>query len=719
MAQNMPNITLSSARDIPFNKLILSQQNVRRIKAGISVEDLAEDIARRGLLTSLTVRAEVDADGRETGMFRIPAGGRRYRALERLVLQKRLSKNAAVPCIVSTSETLEVEDSLAENLQRADLHPLDQYRAFQTMREQGLGDGEIAARFFVSPAVVRQRLRLASVSPRLLALYADNEIRLEQIMAFSITENHDRQEEVWEALSRQSFRDPYHIRRLLTETAIRASDRRAVYVGVADYEAAGGVVLRDLFEQDQGGWLQDPPLLEQLAIAKLNADAERIRTEEGWKWVEAAFDFPHGHALALGRFYGEPTEWSEVELATFDRLKGDYDALDAEYAKAEAYSEETERRLEQLGAELDRLNERPIVFPQADVARGGAFVSLSANGELKVERGFLLPQDQAPVEPGDSVSIDEDPDQDPGIAGDAAVRPSTGARSDEDEEEAIRPLSDRLILDLTATRTVAMRNALAQKPAMAFTAVLHAFVLKTFYPYASETCLEFNLQITNFAQTQGLADTPWARDIEARHAAWGRDLPKDPGGVFGHLIALDEASQQALLAHCASLCLNAAVEPWNRRPRAIAHAEELALSIAFDMIKAGWKPTVDNYLGRVTKAQILQSVREARGEEAARRISHLKKIDMAAEGERLLQDIEWLPELLRAANAVAPLAIFNPDASTTADETEGPDLEPIETGSLGTGSLETGECADPDDSSRNETGEWSDGGDHPHNEAAE
>ena len=89
MAQNAQKIALSPSRDIPFNKLVLSQSNVRRIKAGISVDEFAEDIARRGLLQSLSVRPVLDADGVETGMFEIPAGGRRFQALSLLVKQKR------------------------------------------------------------------------------------------------------------------------------------------------------------------------------------------------------------------------------------------------------------------------------------------------------------------------------------------------------------------------------------------------------------------------------------------------------------------------------------------------------------------------------------------------------------------------------------------------------------------------------------------------------
>ena len=153
---------------------MLSGSNVRRTKAGVSIEQLADDIARRTLLQSLTVRPVLDADGAETGMFEIPAGGRRYRALELLVKQKRLAKTAPIPCVIRT-EGLAEEDSLAENVQRVALHPLDQFRAFLALREKGQSEEEIAATFFVSVAVVKQRLRLASVSPRLLDAYAEDE----------------------------------------------------------------------------------------------------------------------------------------------------------------------------------------------------------------------------------------------------------------------------------------------------------------------------------------------------------------------------------------------------------------------------------------------------------------------------------------------------------------------------------------------------------------
>ncbi|MCA1439376.1 ParB/RepB/Spo0J family partition protein [Ensifer sp. IC4062] len=660
MAKAIQKITLDRSGDIPFDKLELSQKNVRNIKAGVSIEDLANDIALRGLLMSLNIRPILGENDEETGRYEVPAGGRRYRALELLIKQKRMATTEPIPCIVKRGGVTSVEDdSLAENVHRLQLHPLDAFRAFQSLKEQALGEEEIAARYFVSVSTVRQRLRLASVSPRLLELYANDEMKLEQVMAFSITDDYVRQEQVWDTVSRTQVREPYYIRRLLTETAVRATDRRAVYVGIEAYEAAGGVVMRDLFEQDQGGWLQDPALLEQLVFEKLKSEAEALKVDEGWKWVDAAIDFPYGHTSGLRRFYGERAELTAEELARYDELKAEYDKLDAEYADAEDYSEETENRLEELGNEMDRLNDRPYVFDPEEIARGGAFVSLSASGELKIERGFARPEDEPAVEADDSDAGDHDGEGDEAAAASAtggiSINGKPVAVAPEEEDDGIRPLSERVIEDLTATRTVALRNALANDPVTAFVAALHVFVLKTFFVYGSDSCLEVTLQSARFGQTAGLGDTVWAKEIEQRHEAWGHDLPRNAGEVWDYLITLDEVSRQALFAHCVSLSLNAVVQPWSRRPAAIAHAEQLARSIGFDMVEAGWVPTVDNYLGRVTKAHILQAVREAKGEQSAQLIDHLKKQDMAREAARLLEGSGWLPEPLRLAVDVAPV----------------------------------------------------------------
>jgi ParB family chromosome partitioning protein len=163
----------------------------------------------------------------------------------------------------------------------------------------------------------------------------------------------------------------------------------------------------------------------------------------------------------------------------------------------------------------------------------------------------------------------------------------------------------------------------------------------------------------------GLVDSVSAKAIDARHDQWAQRLPEDESHLWVALVALDRDSQAALFAHCASLSINAMHEPWNRNPRRLAHADTLARAVKLDMAGAGWTPTVDNYLGRVPKARILEAVREAKGEPAARLIDHLKKPDMAKEAERLLGGTGWLPEPLRTPEA-AP-ASHEPAAEVEAE----------------------------------------------------
>ena len=652
MASASKKITLSASRDIPFNKLALSQANVRRIKAGVSIEELAEDIARRTLLQSITVRPVRDDDGAETGMFEIPAGGRRYRALELLVKQKRLARNAPIPCVVRT-EGIAEEDSLAENVQRAPLHPLDQFRAFQALREKGQSEEEIAAAFFVGIAVVKQRLRLASVSPRLLEVYAEDGMTLDQLMAFTVSPDHERQEQVWEALQRSYGKEPYQIRRMLTEEAVRACDKRARYVG-EDYVAVGGAVMSDLFQSDDGGWLQDAKLLDRLVAEKLERDAEAIRAE-GWKWVEVATDFPYGHTYGLRHLQGERQPLSEDEVAIREALRLEADELEATYADADEIPEAVDARLSEIETALEAFEQRPVIYASEDVAHAGAFVSIDGSGKLRIERGYVRPEDEPPLTELE-VAVDESED---GVS--ATPAPSNAARAvqstddgavhsepAEEEDEGLRPLPDKLLTELTAYRTLALREAIGRHPDVAFLAALHVLCLKLFYHYGYGSCLEIEPKTAAFGSlAPGLGDTFLAAGVDARHRQWSDQLPEEHGDLWDALAALDGEKQQALFAHCVSLTVNAVNEAYNRRPRAIAHADCLADALSLDIAATGWTPSVDNFLGRVTKARILDAVREARGEDQARRIEQLKKSEMAAQAQHLLSGSGWLPEPLR------------------------------------------------------------------------
>src|SRR6202790_1299075 len=292
-----------------------------------------------------------------------------------------MTKTQPVPCVVRTDGLAE-EDSLAENVQREALHPLDQLRAFQTLREKGLSEEEIAARFFVNPTVVKQRLKLAAVSDNLLDVYAEDGMTLEQLMAFTVTNDHARQEQVWAALANTCNTEPYYIRRQLTEGAVRAADKRAQFVGVDTYEAAGGIVMRDLFEHDDGGWLQDPGLLAPLVLKKLKAKAETLPAE-GWKWIAVAPDFPYGHTAGLRRLDGQTVDFTDEERASHDALKVEYDRLEEEYSQADELPDEVDQRLGEIETALAAFDARAVVYDPIETARAGVFVSIDADGDLR------------------------------------------------------------------------------------------------------------------------------------------------------------------------------------------------------------------------------------------------------------------------------------------------------------------------------------------------
>lgn len=664
MATASQKITLSSSRDIPFNKLVLSQSNVRKVKAGVSIEELSQDIARRGLLQGLNVRPVVDTDGAETGMFEIPAGGRRYRALELLVKAKRLAKTAPVPCVVreTGSGILLEDDSLAENIQRAPLHPLDQYRAFQDMRTKGMSEEEIAAAFFVAVNVVKQRLRLASVAPALLDLYAEDGVTLEQLMAFTVNPDHARQQQVWDAIKDSWSKEPYQIRRMLTETTVRASDKRAQFVGVAAYEAAGGIVLNDLFQSDDGGWLQDVRLLDQLTDDKLKAEAEAIGAE-GWKWVDARVEVPYGYGHGLRRLIGTSTPPSDEEQASFDALTAEYEALEAQYAEAEEYPDEVDERVGEIEAALAVLEDRPMIYDSTEIAHAGVFISIDRDGNLSVDRGYVRPEDEptVAVDGEDKTDGTEPNGSNVGIPTAQRTVITVGGQPsepEEDEGDIVKPLPERLVSELTAHRTLALHDALANNPHVAMTALLHRLVTERYHYSAPSGCLEVTVRHHFFsAQGTDLNESPSVKAITARYDDWKADLPTDDDALWDWIAGLDDASRMALLAHCVAYGINALYEKPNPFGSGISqhgletrmsHADRLARATGLDMVEgAGWRPTVENYLGRVTKPRILEAVREGAGERAASLIEHLKKGDMAKEAERLLADTGWLPEPLR------------------------------------------------------------------------
>ncbi|MGH6957329.1 MAG: ParB/RepB/Spo0J family partition protein, partial [Caulobacteraceae bacterium] len=543
----------------------------------------------------------------------------------------------AVRCVVDiTNDPHEI--SLDENVTRSGMHPADQFEAFNRLaQERGLSADEIGARFGLAAQTVRQRLRLGAVSPKLMALYRAGELNLDQMMAFAVSEDHARQQQVLEQLG--PHRPPYLIRRTMTETKVTATDRRAVFVGAEAYGEAGGTILRDLFTEDGGGWFEDAGLLDRLAAEKLAGIAEAVRDKEGWKWAEAHIDYPR--ALGLARVYPRPVERPEEETARISALSEEYDALVSEWDAVEELPPEIEARFAEIDAALAAFGDGTAFDPD-EIARGGVFVILGQDGVARVERGLIRPEDIPAVEPEAEPEGEE-------AGGAESGEEGASAEAEEAEEDAGAPLSERLVLDLTAHRTLALRDALGASPTVALSAVVHSLALFAFYPpYDRASCLEIKGVSTYLdGHAPGIDETRAGRSIAERHERWAVRLPKEATDLWTFVQGLAATDLLDLLAHCASLTVNAVRAPFDRRPGAWAHADRLAQAVDLDMT-GYWAPTVASYLGRVTKARIGEAVREAVSDDAAERIGGMKKPDMASEAEALLAGKGWLPCLLRA-----------------------------------------------------------------------
>jgi ParB family chromosome partitioning protein len=286
---------MTTEQTIPLNQLVLSKANVRRTGVSEGIGELAASIAAHGLRQNLNVQPS--EDGRR---FEVVAGGRRLRAMKMLAKSGKLAKDAPVSCLVLQDGEDAGEISLVENAMRTSMHPDDQFEAFRAMIEdRGASVEDTAARFGVTPAVVRQRLKLANVSPKLRALFRKGEMGLEDVMALTISDDHKAQEAVWKNLPEWN-RGPFFIREALAKDSVPVGNRLATFIGLEAYVAAGGAVTRDLFNEECEGYLSDRALVMQLATAKLEREAEIVRGE-GWKWVRV--ELARDHSVFYGRIH--------------------------------------------------------------------------------------------------------------------------------------------------------------------------------------------------------------------------------------------------------------------------------------------------------------------------------------------------------------------------------------------------------------------------------
>ncbi|EBK7613989.1 ParB/RepB/Spo0J family partition protein [Salmonella enterica] len=619
---------------VPLSRLVSrpTGRNVRKTPR-MSIPELAASIQRVGLLQNLIVTATADGE-----RYEVVAGGRRLAALKLLAKKRRISKEWEVPCLLVADGTARTA-SLTENVQREAMHPADQFEAFAALVAEGRPIEDIAADFSVTPLVVQRRLKLANVSPRLLADYRAEAVSLDQLMALAITDDHTAQEAAfYDAPTWQ--RSPHNLRDRLTEREIDAHRHPLVrFVGLDAYEGAGGGTRRDLFaEADSGVYLTDASLLERLAQDKLASLAAEVKAE-GWAWVDATPGTTHADLQAFQRAPRQRRNPNKREAQRIEKLQTKMQALaeavdaalDADDEdKADALQEEGER----LGEQLQALENGLLDYGEAVKAAAGAIVTIDRNGEAVIHRGLLREAEAKALRTLERLR------QGFGSEGEAG-NDDTGEEADDAHKPAA--MSDRLAQRLSAHRTAALQIEVARHPQVALAALVHGMVQTVLQGSHYGHDLPLGVKLTQQDRLEGMApdwpESPAAVALRELQQVAGEALPEDSAELFAALLAKPQDELVRLLAVCVASTVDVVT------PRATQHqpGAELAQAVALDMA-AWWQPTTDGYFQHVPKAALLEAVGEF-APESVNRLAKLKKADIASEAERLADGTGWMPAI--------------------------------------------------------------------------
>ena len=628
---------------VPLSQLVLrpTGRNVRKTPR-MSIHELAASIQRVGLLQNLIVIASADGEH-----YEVVAGGRRLAALKLLAKKHRISKEWEVPCLQVAYGTARTA-SLTENVQREAMHPADQFEAFAALVAEGRPIEDIAADFSVTPLVVQRRLKLANVSPRLMADYRADVVSLDQLMALAITDDHAAQEAAYYDAP-QWQRHPSNLRERLTEREIDAFRHPLVrFVGLDSYEAADGGIRRDLFaEGDAGVYLTDAALLERLAQDRLAGIAAEVKAE-GWAWVDATPGVTHADLHAFQCAPRERREPNKREAQRIEKLQARMHelaeavdtALDTDdEEKADALQEEGETVGEQLRALEDGLQD----YGANVKAAAGAIVTIDRNGEAVIHRGLLREAEAKALRTLERLRQ--------GFSGEDAENENDDEGDTADETQA-PTMSDRLAQRLSAHRTAALQIEVARHPQAALAALVHGMVqtvLQESRYGRGRDSLPLGVSLKLQDRLEGMApDWPHsaaAVALRELQQVAGEALPEDSSELFAVLLAKPQDDLVKLLAVCVASTVDVVT------PRATPHqpGAELAQAMGLDMA-AWWQPTAEGYFKHISKAVILDAV-GAFAPESVTRLAKLKKADIASEAERLADGTGWMPAIFRAESS--------------------------------------------------------------------
>lgn len=598
-----------------LDNLSVSPKNVRKTNAK-AIDDLLASIPVHGLINKvLTVEP-----GEKEGHFHVIAGGRRLRALKELAKRKQIDKKFEVICTLYEGEDA-TGLSLAENILRAPMHGADQFRSFNQLADAGQSIDQIASAFGVSETLIRKRLKLGRVAPAILDAYSADKISQEQVMAYAVTDDQERQLGVFKA---NKDMQEWQIKKALTETDVPASDKRVKFVGLDAYRQAGGTVYEDLFTRDGNGmvYLSDVALLDRLMAEKLDAMIEEIKAE-GWQGVEVI----EGYSIYdqfPGRVEPERRILSRLEEAELEQLQLEHEQLDT-ICEAHPDDAETLAAYEAVSAKIAVLTAE--AFTPEQMASSYAVIHFSHN-DVEIKRGLTKKQKKT----------------------------SAGASSKAAplfDHEGHPRVSDKLQQELDCVRTVMISSDLANNPHIALVATVHAMALRLDYCGLETPC---KIGFENSGAADHIMHASELKPVcelalkQERHHA---ELPGEKADWWAYFLNMDQAALLERLALFAAL----SVQGYNTGIWARRNLDHLATALGTDPADHVTLSQLALF-ERTPKAHILSVIEQVKGRDKATNLSTMKK---AALAERATQELNgiWLPSSL--ATSMKP-GMFEADA---------------------------------------------------------
>jgi len=560
------NIKQENLLLIPYKDLYLSKHNVRTVPASKQEDKLLKaSIKAQNIKQNLVVIK----DGKKFGVI---AGGRRYTQVGHLVNDGHYKSNQLIPCLVEKAENV-IAVSLAENI-KASMHPADEFVAFQAMIDEGKSVASIASEFAVPQSKIKQRLKMANISPEILDFYREDKIELDHIMAFTVSDDHERQLACYKELKLHNM-SARGIKSFLLDNAILVEHGMVKLVTLKAFKNAGGTTTTDMFESET--YVNERELIETMALEKLNRKAQSLIN--GWKWVDVSLtaNSYNDYQTSLS------ANFSDVPDALKNDLKAKEKALsDLNNKPFSDWTEKDDALEDKLDVEIEALEskrEQYRVFTDKQKAVSGVMVSFDASGTIVLKLGLVKKDDMVLAFP--------------------PTKKSDDGLGDKTENKPADVESNALKFDLHHFHLQAVQSEIMKDDKLTYDLMVFSLVKQGLNAdFWCEKPLNTKIENTDFSATSGIDETAPFKDIEKFKNSLGVSWlsQRTEAKKFSAFRALSSVQKKRLLSYVTALVFNSNDKALNKA---------IYDDINFD-ISEHWTASKENYFKRIKTADLLK-----------------------------------------------------------------------------------------------------------------